>query len=152
MGVGKTAAALCLLDHCGGEYFTSETLVSAFIAAQSGRYERGEGSDRRTVYAEGLWFILERSRLVVLDEIGSRNQISDHYYNTVKQLIDVRIGKPFVVTSNLDLTTLATLYDDRICSRLVRGTTFQLTGPDRRLPLSANGTGQERRNGQKAGH
>lgn len=134
-GTGKTAAALCLLDYAGGEYYTPETLSEDFAAAQQGRLERGSCGNQYNVYPEDLWSILERAPLVVLDELGTRGIVSDAQYNLVKRLIDSRHGRPFLALSNHDLPTLETLYDVRITSRLAAGTVFLLNGPDRRLPL-----------------
>jgi hypothetical protein len=38
-----------------------------------------------------------------------------------------------VYVSNVAPNELASMYDDRICSRLLCGTWFELKGPDRRL-------------------
>jgi hypothetical protein len=132
VGAGKSAAALCLLDYAGGEYYTAETLAAEFIAAQQGRVERGPIGNKYDVYPEDLWGILDRAPLVVLDELATRSTVSDHHYNTVKRLIDLRLGKPFIAVTNCEEHLLAA-YDDRVVSRLRAGTAFLLEGDDRRI-------------------
>lgn len=132
-GVGKTCAALCLLDHAGGLYYTATGLASAVIEAQQGRLTWREEARNGTLFPEALWRWLAREPLVVLDELGSRDRVSDHHYECVKRLLDERHGKPLVVLSNLDLARVGQLYDDRVASRLAAGTVIRLEGRDRRL-------------------
>lgn len=89
------------------------------------------------LHAENLWTELAESNLVVLDEIGGRERVSDHHYETVKRILDDREGRPLICLSNLDAARLAAIYDDRIVSRLMAGTTVILSGRDRRLPSGA---------------
>lgn len=144
-GVGKTCAALCLLDRCyslgivtfekdgkwfgaqdqpGGIYKTSQEVCDALF---------GEFGRKGKPVTERTWKEWTASRLTVLDEIGAREKVGDFVYNTTKQLIDVRAGKPLIVISNLDLKALSVLYDDRLTSRLGSGTVVKLEGEDRRL-------------------
>jgi DNA replication protein DnaC len=134
-GTGKTCAALCLLDHLagGGEYHTAASLAELLAQAQQGRltwYREGYGG---TVWPEKVWEGVRRECLVVLDELGAREKVSDHQYECVKRLLDERQGRPLVALSNLDLQALARVYDDRIASRLAAGTVLRLEGEDRRL-------------------
>ncbi len=132
-GVGKTCAALCLLDLAGGEYHTVSGLCDLLIRAQQGRLEwhyQGRGG---IVWPERLWAAIAAAPLVVLDEIGTREKVSDAHYEAVRTAIDKRHGRPFVAISNFDLSHLARLYDDRVFSRLAAGTVVELDGADRRL-------------------
>ena len=70
---------------------------------------------------------------VILDEIGGRDRVSDHHYEAVKTLLDVRQGKPLMVLSNLGLSEIEKVYDDRIASRLATGTIVRVDAKDRRL-------------------
>lgn len=138
VGTGKTCAALALLDHADcyeggrsgkGKYLTATELAELVIEAQQGRLYDGD-------YPAGVqtvWRGLSTAPLVVLDELGARERVSDHAYGVVKRLIDLREGLPLVAISNLDLGTLAQRYDDRIASRLAAGTVCRLEGEDRRL-------------------
>lgn len=129
VGSGKTCTGLCMIDRYGGWYVTLGDLLSLLIEAQDDRLVWSSGH-MRTV--RDIWEAWERANLVVLDEIGSRGQISDHHYENLKRGIDLREGKPAVFVSNFDLQGLATAYDDRIASRLAAGTEIRFVG-DRRV-------------------
>ena len=130
-GVGKTCAALCLVDWSGGSYYTCNELLSVVSQAQKGTL-RGKQYGAK-LSEEALWEEWARMPLFILDELGSREKVGDFVYNTTKQLIDIRAGRPLIVISNLDLPTLAKLYDDRLTSRLAAGTVVEVLGADRRL-------------------
>lgn len=132
-GRGKTCAALCLLDHAGGEYYSAGRLCEDLILAAKGQLSWGVNGQRENLTPFILWQRITRAPLMVLDEIGARNRVSDFAYETVQRVLDDRHGKPLVCISNLDPARLAQLYDDRIVSRLAAGTVFHLTGEDRRL-------------------
>lgn len=132
-GGGKTCAGLALLDHAGGEYYTVPTLCDTMIRAQQGRlewYREGHGG---TLYPEDVWAKIEAATLAVLDELGTRQNVSDHAYEVTKQFIDLRQGKPLIAISNLDLDQIEKLFDSRIASRLAAGVIVHLRAPDRRL-------------------
>lgn len=133
VGTGKTCSALCLLDYAGGEYHTVSGLCALLIRSQQGRLEWSNEGRGGIVWPESLWNRLAIANLVVLDEIGCRGQVSDAHYETVKQLVDERHGKPFVAISNLELADLGRVYDDRLASRLAAGTVLHLAGQDQRL-------------------
>jgi hypothetical protein len=120
-----------MLDYSRGLYFTAASLCEAVIYGMKGELLTPE--TRRPVSLLELWEEIGSSYLVVLDEVGSRSSVSDHHYEQVKRLIDVREGKPLVVCSNLSLPELLSVYDDRIISRLAGGTVVCVHGPDRRV-------------------
>jgi chromosomal replication initiation ATPase DnaA len=122
-GVGKTCAALALCDHSLGEYMTAADLAEAAI--------REMKSDHGSL-AE-FWKLLAGKNLVVLDEIGAQQKVTDHHQTSVKRLLDCRENKPTIVIANIDLEAVAVIYGDPVASRLAGGTVFHLDGPDRRL-------------------
>lgn len=130
-GTGKTCAGLCLIDHSPGWYLTASTLCESVILAMKGQLFTADG---RRIGLNAYWESLATSTLVVLDELGSREKITDHHYDCCKRLLDDREGKPMMCISNLNLDQLSALYDDRVASRLSAGTVFYLQGEDRRLP------------------
>jgi len=132
-GTGKTCVGLCLLDWAGGEYWTAAGWCALMIEAQQGRIYTGAPGYGAMVLAEDLWRLAGRAALVVLDELGCRERVSDWHYEQVKGVLDARAGRPLVVISNLAPGKLATLYDDRIVSRLGCGTIVELGGKDRRV-------------------
>lgn len=134
-GRGKTCAALALLDYvpwnirceesrdgipplvhyeAGGRYWTAEQLVGFLF-----------GND----WPDDI----RKCRLAVLDELGERSKNTDVNYTTVKRFADERDRKPTIYISNLSPNDIASAYDDRIASRVLCGTCFDLTGPDRRM-------------------
>lgn len=138
VGVGKTYAALALLDAIGGgcRYFTLSDMCSDLIAA--GNSELYRGGERITVSA--FWHDWRGSVCVVVDEVGARDQVSDFQRETLQRAIDQRerIRGPAVFVGNLDLPRLAQLYDDRIASRLAAGTVLSVEGPDRRVSAAVD--------------
>lgn len=133
-GVGKTCAALCLLDRARGgrRYWVVADLSMTVISVQDGEAEYGMRPDTLTAW----WARYAELKCVVLDELVSRGKVSDFGYETVKRAIDSRHGKPLVVVSNGTIETIARVYDDRIASRLAAGTVIEMTGSDRRLEVA----------------
>ncbi len=128
-GTGKTCAALCLYDYGGGHYYPMPVLLDLLVRTMKERVYYGEGK----LFTDELWELIENTRLVTVDDIGTRTSISDHHYDALKILLDRRDYKPLVLTGNLDPAALATLYDERIASRITAGTVINLAGVDRRI-------------------
>ncbi len=128
-GAGKTCAGLCLIDCFGGWYVPLPDLCRMLVAAQKGELQWSSGHKR----TEGeIWEAIRSSNLIVLDELGQRSKVTDFHYETAKRVLDDREGKPLTVISNLSVSAIADVYDNRIASRLSGGTIFKLCG-DRRL-------------------
>jgi hypothetical protein len=105
-------------------------VCSELITVQQGRKAFDSGA---TVYESDFWAMVGKQPLVVLDELGCREKVTDFQYETVKAVLDARDGRPLVVASNLGPEGLAVVYDDRIASRLMAGSVLELQGEDRRL-------------------
>lgn len=127
-GTGKSCAALVVVDTYGGLYYPVGDWCERVRDAEFGvlRYSSGYLVTRYEVWEE--W---KTASVVVLDEIGSRMNVTDAHYEWVKRAIDIREGRPAIFISNLSLKDLSETYDDRIASRLSGGTVVELTG-DRR--------------------
>lgn len=132
-GTGKTCAGLCLLDYCGGVYFSVGGLCQHMIEANKGQLCRFQDQEGPSLSPSRLWQLIHNSTLAVLDELGARSTVSDFHYDCVKRFLDERQGKPLLVLSNHPLDRLEKLYDDRVASRLAAGTVVELCGKDRRL-------------------
>jgi len=132
-GSGKTCAALCLIDYAGGQYFTVAELCATVIQSQQGKLPNLAPHGPEMVYPEHFWSRVRQEPLLVIDEIGSRERITDAQYEAVKRCIDERACRPLVVISNLHLSDIQKLYDGRIYSRLASGTCLELSGIDRRI-------------------
>lgn len=129
-GSGKTCIGLCLNDEYGGWLVEFPELLDLLLRIQRGEFWYSGPTGGRA-YARDVWDDWTKANLTVLDEIGLRAP-SDFSFETLKRLIDVREGKPAVFISNLSLSDIKGLYDDRIASRLASGTVIELQG-DRRL-------------------
>lgn len=132
-GCGKTCAALCMLDYATGEYFTAAGLCATLIQAQQGQLSWSHEGRNGPLWPAMVWKRVATAMLVVFDEIGARERVSDYHYETVQQLLDERGGLPLVCISNLDEQGIARIYDDRILSRLASGTVVRLDAKDRRI-------------------
>lgn len=133
-GTGKTCAALCVLDLAQGEYFTVADYCEQHNEAKAGRLQVSNGGQiwRPTPFSFRARFI-DRPPLIVLDELGARQQVTDAHYEAVKFAIDLRENRPFIVISNVKPEQIGAMYDARIFSRLAAGTVIEVAGPDRRL-------------------
>ncbi len=129
-GTGKSCAALCLLDRAGGFYFTAGTLAEEVLMVNKGEAQYPSGQRLTPL---GFWREIMSTALVVIDEVGTRSKVGDWQYDCLKRVLDAREGMPLVVIANHSLADVASLYDDRVASRLAAGTVHQLQGEDRRL-------------------
>lgn len=135
VGVGKTClAALAYASSAhGGRFYAASEFISLLMTIRregktvlpGAAYEVGE---------KGFWQSwVDSPGFLVIDDIGIREP-SDAQREAMFQLVDRRGMKPTVYTSNLGAGDLSLLFqDDRIVSRLLRGTVLRLDGPDRRM-------------------
>ena len=122
-GSGKTSAALALCD-----------------IARSAVYSTADAACDKVMQAEpadiaAFWRQVAEKDLAVLDELGARQTVGDLHFSTVKKFCDLReteAHRVAVYVSNVGPKTIASLYDDRIASRILAGTIFNLGGRDRR--------------------
>jgi hypothetical protein len=105
-------------------FFTADGLCSAMMP----------GADPFAV--RDTWEAIEEKDLIVLDELGVRGKVSEFGYGVLKRCVDARdqlAGRAAVYISNLAPAKLAELLDDRLASRILCGTRFELAGEDRRF-------------------
>lgn len=132
VGSGKTCAALVVLDEAWGpvKYATINQWCQELREAQKGGpIEIRPGMAGLT--ETGLWNAWHAMALCVVDELGQR-QASDFERQTAQRCIDMRVGDPLILCSNVGLTDLERLYDDRFTSRLSAGTIVYMGDQDRR--------------------
>jgi hypothetical protein len=152
-GTGKTSAALVLLDHCGRPprendipcrdlhdwlygYAEVRALAGLRIRADEGKFWTAGDSGGFTVNWRWLLSAWQSFPLAVLDEIGIGATTSDFKLDVLLEVLNARCDdpvRPLVVTGNLAPKELESVYDDRIASRVLAGTVFQLDGNDRRI-------------------
>jgi DNA replication protein DnaC len=129
VGSGKTCAALCFGDAWDrGAYITVADACADLIHIQNCDGRR----DRWPCAAMEWWQRVIDTELLILDELGARERVSDHHYEVVKGILDRREGRPLIVVSNNSLGEIDRLYDSRIASRLRAGTVLNVAGRDRR--------------------
>ncbi len=124
-GRGKTLATLAFCDRVHfGRYFTPNALMTLCTQEK-----------RRLPWAqEGAW-AEPGIELAVLDEVGA-GAINDFHFQMVKEFADdreLRHHRVAIYVSNLPPDAIRTKYDDRIASRMLCGTIYELTGLDRRV-------------------
>jgi len=134
-GVGKTCAALCLVDHCPfSRYWRLSQLCEILIQANQGKYSVDSPTGGVDVYPVHIWDWIIESPLVVIDEVGCRDRAGDFVYETFWRVLDERHRRPLVCLSNLSIEGIEKIFDDRVASRLSAGTVIRLEGKDRRKP------------------
>ena len=137
-GTGKTRAALALCDFVRwADYYTIDSVIEVL------KGERNETQCQFELQADDCGFQHEshvrRScgnlDLAVFDELGAQSA-NEFHYRAVRWLADrrdERPGREAIYTSNCSPEELQAVYDDRICSRVLCGTVFELVGDDRRF-------------------
>jgi chromosomal replication initiation ATPase DnaA len=146
-GTGKSCAAACIYRrwgrHCEesdsvtpiARWYRTESFVRHLLNGRmSGigfvEYDRRGLCDSYPEHKIWLWAQNEQD-LWCLDDFGTRS-VSDAAFDVCFELINHRIGKPTIITTNLSLQQIAELYDDRIADRLRAGTIIELTGKSQR--------------------
>lgn len=87
----------------------------------------------REVGEADLWRTrVESAHLLIIDDLGLRRP-TEAQYEVVYEIIDRRGRRPLALSANLSPDQLRDLYDDRVVSRLMRGTVIELDLPDRRI-------------------
>lgn len=133
-GCGKTCGALYLADRCMGSYRygTFDELTERLRRCTMGEeYVHGLSASRRMT-VDSFWADIAERNLIVVDEVGARDRVTDFAYNMLKGVLDKREGRPLIVISNVTANAIAHLFDDRIASRLFCGTVCHVEGDDQR--------------------
>lgn len=153
-GVGKTSAALVLVDHCGREkgekydttprglrdwnfgYADVRSLAGLRIQADRGGHAEFFGTPPKLSTWDKLLERWESLPLTLLDEIGVGKDAGDFRLDVILEVLNTRCNdpvRPLIVTGNLKPSELAQVYDDRVASRILSGTVLQMQGDDRRI-------------------
>jgi predicted ATPase len=74
---------------------------------------------------------IQLSELLCLDDVATKD-LTDAQAEILKEILDERIGKATICTSNLSEVQLASAVDCRVASRLSSGKIITLIGADRR--------------------
>lgn len=111
VGTGKTSAALALCDFTRSGFWTCEELSSAIVSNET-----------------EPWDEIKSVELAVLDDIGLRARIGDLNYITVYNFAEARVDRNNIAiyVTNVTPDQIFEVYDERIASRLLCGTQFEL--------------------------
>ena len=74
----------------------------------------------------------ERAPILVLDDVGTR-QLSEAQADALLRIVNGRLGKPLIVTTNCTESELRERVGERIVSRLMPGAKYRLKSLDRRV-------------------
>lgn len=126
VGCGKSRFALLAHYFYGGKRYEFSELVGDYRLCKLGDFEHeygdvGHTSPRAT--ERTFRRMLELTRILIVDDIGASGNDSAHTRETLMLALNARVGgKPAVFISNLSPTELASMYDDRVASRMMEGT------------------------------
>jgi DNA replication protein DnaC len=149
-GTGKTTSAVSILHEYliarvieqskGGRvietnpalFYKASELQTLYNAQFRGTFDMQEKASLRYYKVKEL---LMKAELIVFDDIGIRQKITDAFENELTEIIDARDSKMLttIYTSNLPIEKLADTLGDRIASR-IEGMTEQIAfkGKDHR--------------------
>ena len=121
-GTGKTLLARAMYRYAKKHhgYFINEKLRG--IKQARDIYFK-PASEISTCVREGNWDqfeYLRRAWLLVIDDLGSEYDKSGFALSKMVELINSRMGKWTIITSNLELQQISQVLDPRIASRLIR--------------------------------
>ena len=140
VGCGKTSAALLVFDWTAdadlfnpNEFLTLERLADDVTEAMFDRLFNTLHRDWPKISPAEFWNRWRRKIICGIDDLGEKENVTDHRYQVLKRAIDEREGKPLIITTNLSLGDIVRLCDDRIASRLAGGTFVQCHGDDMRM-------------------
>ncbi len=147
--VGKTCAALCLLDFASGRYWTADQWAADLNEARESGLEEVIPGAERVIKTPGhyvekfgypperlvklpdrvtilkphhLWRRVAESVLFVLDDVAMRACASEHQRLSVKRILDDRAGRPLICISNERPEELEARYGLATARRLTEGT------------------------------
>ena len=149
VGCGKTCAAACIYctwrrsevrkgtirwKRCGS--FLDEILKARF---SGGVQTFGPGGESIVTTEAGLFEMWNKADFCILDDFAT-TELNNERYEAVLALLDARVGKPTIITSNRSPLEVKAMLDDprdpdtaRIASRIASGTVIEALGRDRRI-------------------
>lgn len=142
VGCGKTCAAACVYrswrvseNRIGTvRWRRCDTLLDEILKARfsDGVAVETPGGDMVKMTESGLFGMFSTADMAVLDDIGT-SRLNEERYPALLRLLDSRVGKPTIITSNKSPRELEAVCDYRIVSRVTAGMTLKVAGDDRRI-------------------
>lgn len=145
-GTGKSHLAMAILNQVNEEAEPAQAV--AFVGTgELLRKIRNSFDDRQSTDTEERMIArFAKPELLVLDDLGSETggigtskQASDFTQNVLYSLMNRRQGKSTIITTNLNGKQINAMYDQKLISRLLRGTKGNIIKfddiPDKRMTL-----------------
>ncbi len=122
-GVGKTHIAVAIARTLKDKGFLVGFLTTGTLLAKiKATYQKGASKTEEDIFKD-----LKKFDLLVLDDLGSEARSKDEFdwsKNKLFEIINLRIGKPTVYTTNFNEEHLPTAVGERVFSRLYNNTKF----------------------------
>jgi hypothetical protein len=121
---GKTSAALCLLDACGGRYWTAADWTRTLARAGDGRlYTKGQDGCDYGVSESTLWTRMEHPWSVVcVDELEKMAEVAD-----IDGIVERRQGLGLVLVFGGELASMADVFGASLAGVMASGTVLTMT-------------------------
>lgn len=153
VGVGKsTVAAIVARAFTTWAWYAADDLLTTLMdCRQHGSVQRWDAQGYAVITTEQQMLRrIEQAAIVVLDDVGTR-QLSEAQTEALRAVLDCRIRKPLVVTTNCNTQQLIESVGNRNTSRLLAGAVVQIGGSDRRREAALSHVGTPPRNPPKMG-
>ena len=136
---------MCAASGCGKTHLALRIRDIAREQLRLGRCQRWTVTRYAEMLRNGHWDLqaqLEGLDLLVLDDLGAE-RMSDAIRASLYDLLNSRLGKWTVITSNMNLQGIADDIDSRLSSRMIRGGSVVVEVDDARdYPLAAQRAGE----------
>jgi DNA replication protein DnaC len=137
-GTGKTCAAVSAYMRCKSRWVMYRNFAQFCDLVNACKADGGRGNVTEWVAGQpvtwvmgSLWHAVQHCNFLVLDEIGTRTDL-DSRVDTLNRVLDLRCGKPLLLTGNIPLINLESHFDARVASRIVDGYVVEMSGKDLR--------------------
>lgn len=139
-GTGKTCAAAWLASRFGAQMDRPPNILfRSFLricqlagdCRRRGQAEEDWSGTWITWTRGSLWQRIRAADLLVLDDIGPVEDAGLRR-EVMHEVLDLRLGRPTLLTGNVLPEDLSALFDDRVASRLTAGHMLEVAGVDRR--------------------
>ena len=135
VGVGKSFVAASVFVRWRGTVSMlryCDLIANSIHVTKYGELSRYNERDILCEYSEASWWrYLADVGLVIVDEIGSG--VPHEWRNELFwKFLELRKGRPLILTTNVDPDAIHEQFDGRIESRILAGSLIEVTGRDQR--------------------
>ncbi|MBT2735325.1 ATP-binding protein [Bacillus sp. ISL-7] len=122
-GTGKTHLATAIARTLKKQgYLVGHLTTGMLLSKIKATYQKGASTTEERILND-----LKKFELLVLDDLGSEARNSDEFdwsKNKLFEIVNLRIGKPTIYTSNFNVQHLPTAIGERVYSRLYNNNKF----------------------------